>query len=300
MKIIISILHYRNVKDTLDCLKSLQKIDKGGHKIKTIVIDNSQDNLLNLDEFDDLDLKLIKNEKNLGFTGGHNSAYRVVKDEDYDVFLLLNNDCIVDSDFLPNLLKPLEVERVAGTVPKIYFSKGNEYHKNKYKSGDLGRVIWFAGGKMNWDMVTSEHLGLDEVDSGQYDKEREIDFATGACFAIKKEVLDKIGLFDDNYFLYFEDADLSMRIISVGYKILYVPDSIVWHKNAGSSGSGSNLHDYYLTRNRIYFGMKYASFKMKALLLSEAARLLVGGRVWQKIGVWDYFFHKLGKGSFNP
>jgi GT2 family glycosyltransferase len=186
-----------------------------------------------------------------------------------------------------------------GVVPKIYFTKGHEYHKDRYKKDDLGKVIWYAGGTIDWDNVTSKHLGLDEVDKGQFDEEGKITFATGACFLVKKEVIEKIGLFNENYFLYYEDADLSMRIRKEGYDILYTPKAIVWHSNAASSGSGSNLHDYYLTRNKLVFGMKYAPLKMKAFLLKEAFKILSSGREWQKKGVRDYFVKKLGKGSYE-
>lgn len=299
MNVVISILHYKNEKDTKACLSSLQKIDRKGINLKTIVVDNSQEVSLDLSEFDDLNLELIKNIENLGFTGGHNTAFQRIKNESYDVFLLLNNDCIVDKDFLKEIIKPFEKKDVGATVSKIYFAKGNEYHKEKYKEKELGKVIWFAGGKMDWNTVSSVHIGVDEVDNGQYDEEKEVTFATGASIAVRKEILDKIGLFDDNYFLYYEDADLCTRINKSGFKLMYVPKSVVWHKNAGSSGSGSKLHDYYLTRNRLYFGVKYAPLKMKVLLIKEGLRLLRSGREWQKIGIRDYFLHKMGKGSFN-
>lgn len=300
MKVIISILHYKNLKDTIECLESLDKINFDNNNVRVLVIDNSQDAVINIEDFKNLNLEVLKTEKNLGFTGGHNTAFNYVKNDDYDLFLLLNNDCYVDKDFLVRLIKPFERKEVGGAVSKIYFAKGNEYHKDKYDKSDLGKVIWFAGGYIDWKMVTSQHVGLDEVDKGQYDNEKSVTFATGACFAIKKSVLNKTGLFDDNFFLYYEDADLSTKIIKEGYKLIYVPDSIIWHKNAGSSGSGSKLHDYYLTRNRLYFGMKYASIKMKILLLKEGFRLLISGREWQKKGVSDYLLHKLGKGSFIP
>lgn len=299
MKVVVSILHYKNQEDTKKCLESLNKIDRRGIELKTIVVDNSQEKDLNLEGFENINLQILVTENNLGFTGGHNLAFKSLKNQEYDVFLLLNNDCIVGKNFLLELIKVLDQEKTGASVSKIYFAKGSEYHK-KYRADELGKVIWFAGGKMDWDNVSSVHLGVDEVDKGQFDEVKEVDFATGACLAVKSEVLKKTGLFDDNYFLYYEDADLCMKIIRAGYKILYAPKSIVWHKNAGSSGSGSLLHDYYLTRNRLYFGIKYAPIKMKLLLLKQAIGFLNNGRQWQKIGVKDYFLHKMGKGTFNP
>lgn len=301
-KIVISILHYNNNQDTINCLKSLMNLELSGLEIETYVLDNgSKEGLtLNVSDFSKINLSVLHNPKNSGFTGGHNLIYEKVQDKKFDFFLLLNNDSIIEPHCLIKMTKKMENERVGAVVPKIYFTKGMEFHKNKYKEEELGRVFWYAGGYVDWKNVQSKHRGVDEVDKGQYDVSSEIDFATGACLLLKKEVIKKIQLFDERYFLYFEDADLSQRILKAGYKILYEPEAILWHNNAGSSGSGSALHDYYLTRNRMLFGMKHASLKMKAHLVRESIKLLSSGRQWQKKGVLDFYIQKFGAGSFRP
>ncbi len=116
---------------------------------------------------------------------------------------------------------------------------------------------------------------------------------------IKREVIEKVGLFDNRYFLYYEDADLTERIKKAGYEIYYVPDAILYHENAGSSeGVGSGLHDYFLTRNKMLFGMKYARYRTKLALIRESLQLLLMGRKYQKAGIKDYYLGNLGKGSF--
>ena len=103
-------------------------------------------------------------------------------------------------------------------------------------------------------------------------------------------MIKDIGLLDENYFLYYEDNDYSMRAKKSGYRLVYQPKSIIWHKNAGSTGgSGSKLQDYYITRNRLLFGNRYASIRSKIALNREAMRLLISGRDMQKKGVKDYF-----------
>ena len=301
-KIIISILHYNNSKDTINCLKSLTGLVLSGLEIETFVLDNgSKDGLtLNISDFSKINLTVLKNPKNSGFTGGHNLVYEKVQDKEFDFFLLLNNDSIMESHCLKILTEKMDTNGIGAVVPKIYFTKGMEFHKNKYEKNELGKVFWYAGGYVDWNNVQSKHRGVDEVDKGQYDEECEIDFATGACLLLKKEVIRQIKLFDERYFLYFEDADLSQRILKAGYKILYEPKAILWHNNAGSSGSGSSLHDYYLTRNRMLFGMKHASLKMKAHLVRESIKLLTTGRQWQKKGIQDFYLQKFGAGSFRP
>jgi hypothetical protein len=141
---------------------------------------------------------------------------------------------------------------------------------------------------------------VDEVDHQQYEKVEETEIATGCCMLIRKEVFRKVGLFEDKYFLYYEDSDLCMRVKRKGFKILYVPSSIIWHKNAGSAGgSGSQLQDYYITRNRLLFGSKFAPIRSKIALFKESLRLLFSGRRWQKQGVVDFYLGRLGKGNYS-
>ena len=105
--------------------------------------------------------------------------------------------------------------------------------------------------------------------------------------------------FDNRYFLYFEDSDLSQRLKKAGYKILFYPKAILWHKNAGSTGgSGSSLQDYFTTRNRMIFGLKFAPLRSKIALIRESLRLLSSGRQWQKKGIRDFYLRRFGKGTF--
>lgn len=300
-KILVSILHYNNSQDTLDCLKSLLSLDLTEMEIETYVLDNASKHGLDLkiSDFSKINLTILRSSTNSGFTGGHNLIYEKVQDRPFDYLLLLNNDSVLEKECLKKMVLEMENEGVGAVVPKIYFTKGMEFHKNKYKESELGNVFWYAGGFIDWSNIQSKHRGVDEVDHGQYNKIEEIDFATGACLLIRKKVIKEIGLFDERYFLYFEDADLSQKILKAGYSLVYQPKAILWHNNAGSSGSGSELHDYYLTRNRMLFGMKHAPLRMKILLFKESLRLLKSGREWQKKGIRDFYMNKFGKGSFT-
>lgn len=298
--VVISILHFNTPKETSECLFSLSKINKQGMNIEVVVIDNASREVYKLPKNIDLNVHLIRNEKNLGFAGGHNMGlgYGLQKKSDY--ILILNNDTHVDKNFLTILCKEIENEEIGAVVPKIYFTKGHEFHKERYSENDRGKVIWYAGGVIDWNNVISSHRGVDEVDKGQYDTKEPTEFATGACILFKSEVIKKTKGFDDRYFLYYEDGDLNLRIKKLGYKILYVPNSIIWHNNAGSSGSGSVLQDYYISRNRLLFGMTYAPMRSRIALLRESIKILISGRKWQKIGVRDFYLRKFGKGSFTP
>jgi GT2 family glycosyltransferase len=138
------------------------------------------------------------------------------------------------------------------------------------------------------------------VDKGQYEKVEQTDFASGCCEMIKREVLEKVGVFDERYFLYYEDNDLSQRAKKQGFKVFYQPKAILWHLNAGSTGgSGSILQDYYITRNRLLFGFKFASPRAKIALVRESLKLIFAGRPWQKKGALDFYLRRFGKGSYH-
>lgn len=301
-KVFIVILNYKGHKDIIELLESLSGIKRDSFSLNTVVVDNFPEDPIqvNIEKYSSLNLKLIYNNKNLGFSGGNNVGIKYSLENGADYVLLINNDTYVDPDFVSELLRVAETEKEAGiVVPKIYFAKGFEYHK-KYKETELGRVIWYAGGNMDWANVIGFHRGVDEVDDGQFSQIVETQIASGCCLMLKRELLEKIKGYDDKYFLYYEDADLSMRAIKKGYKILFAPKSIIWHKNAQSSGgSGSGLQDYYISRNRMIFGFEYASMRAKFALLRESIKLLFTGRSWQRKGIIDFYIGNFGKGSFK-
>lgn len=300
-KVALVTVSYNTADDTIKLLHSLQQIKTPNMFLEIIIVDNGSKEIFMLPEnFNKENITLIRSESNTGFSGGYNIGMKEALKKGFEYILIINNDTIVDSDLLINLLSVLTSNSKIGvTTPKIYFAKGHEFHKDKYKKEDLGKVLWFAGGYTDWANVISIHRGIDEVDHGQYDTIEEIGFASGCCMMFKREVLEKIGLFDDRYFLYYEDADLNERIKKAGYKICYVPKAILIHVNAASTGGAGNvLHDYFLTRNKMLFGMTYAPLRTRIALIRESFRLLRNGRPFQKLAIWDFYLHKFNKGTF--
>ncbi|HRN70585.1 MAG TPA: glycosyltransferase family 2 protein [Candidatus Woesebacteria bacterium] len=305
----IVLLNYNSTDETIECIESLEKTNSKRVACSVIVVDNhsTEDHVKKLERFLEIHTKksqfsfeFIRNSSNRGYTGGNNTGIKKALDKGSDYVLILNNDTTVSPDFINPLVAVLESDKNAGiVVPKIYFYPGQEYHADRYTKKDHGNVIWYAGGKLDWSNVLGSHRGVDEVDEDKYTKTEETDYATGACIMLRASTLRKVGMFDEKYFLYYEDSDLSMRIKKAGLKILFVPQSTIWHKNAGSTGgSGSKLQDYYLTRNRLLFGFRYAPIRAKVALLREAARHYLHGREWQKKGVQDFFFQRFGKGTY--
>lgn len=291
-KVAIITVNYNGKKDTLELLHSLQKLRTKNYELRTIVVDNgSEDGLVEELIENYPQVEVLQNGQNLGFAGGYNRGldYGLVWGADY--FLIINNDCLIkDVSLLDELIKTVQENKTAGIVsPKIYFAPGFEFYKERYRNSDLGKVIWYAGGKFDWNNIMAVHRGIDEVDSGKYESIEETDFASGACMLIKKEVLEKIGGFDKKYFLYFEDADFLQRVKMVGFKIYYNSKTAIYHKVSQSTGLGSTLTDYYHSRNKLIFGTKYAKFRTKFALLREALWLFLFGRPAQRRGIWDFY-----------
>lgn len=291
VKVALLTVNYNGLKNTLAFLESLKKLNTKDLEVKTIVVDNgSSDQSVPeiLAKFPKIDL--IQTGSNKGFTGGFNKGLEYASSWGADYFLLINNDTEIGSpDLLKDLIKTLEKNPSAGMVaPKIYFAKGYEYQKN-YEKEDLGKIIWYGGGSFDWDNVMSKHLGIDEVDSGQYDEVKETDFISGCSFLVKKEVIEKVGGFDEKLFAYFEDNDFLQRVKGAGFKLFYNGQVFIYHKVSQTAGIGSEFADYFESRNRLIFGMKYAKFRTKFALFRQALRFLIFGRPMQKRGVWDFF-----------
>jgi len=294
LKITIVILNYKDLASTLECLDSVKRLNKGSITIKVIIVDNgSRDGSVEeLSKIKDIDF--IQNETNLGYSGGNNIGIKKALARNADYVLILNNDTIVDQDLVLNLIKGA----INGDIvsPKIYFAKGFEFHKKRYNNKDLGRVIWFAGGRIDWKNVIGHHIGVDEVDRNQFERPKEIEFATGACMFVKSDVFNKIGLFDEKFFLYLEDMDFCLRAKKAGFKIIFEPKAKLWHKNALSlGGSGSKAQDYYISRNRLLFAVKHASFRTKLAVIRQMLKSINNEQ--KRKALIDFFTFRFGKGS---
>lgn len=303
MKIGIVIVNWNGWRDTIECIASLKKINYPNNwQITMAIVDNAStdDSLLSLkneiqkNSVKDQEIILLESEKNRGFSGGNNMGIELLLGKKCNYILLLNNDTLVDKNFLTNLVVKAEQFNYQLSGPKIFFAPGYEYHK-KYSAEQKGKVIWYAGGVIDWKNIYCFHRGIDEVDKKQFDDAQDTEFISGCCLLVKREVFENIGLLDDEYFLYLEDVDFCMRAKRVGYRLGFIPQSIIWHKNAQSSDKpGSKTHVYYQTRNRMLFGMKYASLRTKIALVRESFSFLRKGETRRKATL-DFYLGHYGK-----
>ncbi|HYA61252.1 MAG TPA: glycosyltransferase family 2 protein [Candidatus Acidoferrum sp.] len=236
------VLNWNGREDLIECLESLKEVNYPNLEI--IVVDNASTD----DSVDAVrskfEVTIVENEQNLGFGGGCNSGLAVASGE---YLLFMNNDVTVDDEFLTELIKVAETDPSVGIAgPKVY---------NYYKKHELCS----AGGKIDLARGIMREFGVFEEDSGQYDRTRNVDFVTGCVMLVRKSLIDIIGVFDQQYFIYLDDVDFCIRASKAGFVTAYVPSSKIWHKVSATFGYVSPLSFYYSLRNRIIFEKKYAS-----------------------------------------
>lgn len=299
-KISLVIVNWNGSADTANCLASIYKMRTPGVTLETIVVDNgSTDGSVAKISQAFPWVTILSMDRNLGFTGGNNTGIRYAMLHNADYIWLLNNDTTVHPEAV-TLVDAFRDPHVGIAGSKIYFSPGHEYHKDRYTKNERGKVFWYAGGLVDWDNMYASHRGVDEVDTGQYDGVSETPFVTGCSLMIKRSVIEKIGQLDDAFYLYLEDLDYGLRAKSAGFRLVYYPSSVIWHVNAGSSGgAGSSIHDYYITRNRLLVGMRYAPLRTKLALLREAWWSMYGANKEKKRAVIDALLGKWGK-QYEP
>jgi GT2 family glycosyltransferase len=240
-KIFILILNWNGKKDTCECLKSVRDIDYPNYEVA--VMDNgSQDNSVEIFRENFPEVTVIENKANLGFAEGNNRGMAYALEKNADFILLLNNDAVVDPHILKSFVEASENNSHAGIFgAKIYYL--NEPKK-----------IWFAGGVWLPDIGQTDHEGMGQPDDGQtWEKVKKIDYACGCALFIKAEVIKKIGMLEQKFFLTWEETDFSYRARSAGFECLFIPTAIVWHKVSASfsGGVGGLLQQYFMSRNRL-------------------------------------------------
>lgn len=231
----IIIINYNGYKDTIECIKSLKKIKYKNYKI--IVLDNdSKDDSEEYLRKSLLGCTIIQTGKNLGFAGANNIGMKYAVNNGADYILLLNNDTIVDRNFLDYLIKGFEISQDIGMVGgKIYY----------YNEPDK---VWYAGGEFDKLRAKGKHYTVD--DNCDY---KIIDFITGCMQLISVKALKKVGYMNEKFFLYFEDVDYCFRFAKNDYKLLYCSNAKIYHKCGGSASYKSPLSIFYSNRNRYLF-----------------------------------------------
>lgn len=256
---------YKNYTVLKDYLESIRKQKNRGFKLFVVDLTDSPEEI-KLPEG-----AILIHSVNKGYAYGVNEGLMEAVNNGYERFCIMNSDTYFEADFVASIMNFIDKHPSSIGGGKIYYAPGYEYHVDRYSKSDLGKVIWFVGGKIDWNNVYTSHLGVDEVDSGQFDEEKKVDFLTGCVMFFDKAALDKVGMWDESYFLYYEDAEWSVRATKAGVDLLYTPKVVIWHKNAQSTdGAGSSIHTKYQEKNRVKFGLRYAPIRTKIHLLKNS------------------------------
>ena len=254
----IIISNYNGEKHLHECLSSLMQLDYPLYEV--IVVDAaSTDNSIAIIERDFPEVRLIKKGK-IGIGEAINHGISSAHGE-FIVFDL-NNDDIVDKKWLTRLVK------VLANSPDIGVVCGKRF---KYGSNN---ILDSAGGSISFLTGNTPSIGHNKLDSTLYNVQKEIGFAQ--VIATRRDILKKVGMCDPDYYIYFEDSDFSLRVKQSGYKIVFVPSAVFWHKGSSTVGQNSRMGYYYYYRNQIRFILKNypVHFVISALFYSSICQTL--------------------------
>ncbi|MCA9332290.1 glycosyltransferase family 2 protein, partial [Candidatus Saccharibacteria bacterium] len=223
-----------NGKDVIkSCLDSLlsQKAEA-----KIVVVENASiDGSLEFVKNNYPDVVVLEQGKNLGFAGGVNMGIKYAMKNDYEFVALFNNDAVADKNWLGYLIKELEENSETGIATCKFLTTDGEKIDS---TGDL---------YTSWGLPFPR--GRDEKEDGQYDAKNEVFAATGGASLYRLSMLEQIGLFDEDFFAYFEDVDISFRAQLAGWKVRYVPKAIAYHKIGATSGKISGFTTFQTLKN---------------------------------------------------
>lgn len=242
------VLNYNGLNHTLECMESLFLVHPAPGEL--VLVDNgSTDGSIN--EFNkryggNSRITLLFLDKNTGYAGGMNRGVReLLKNKEIKVILLLNNDTVVQSDFLSPLMNCLEDgSGYSIATPKILY--------------DDRVTIWSTGAWIFYPLLFSLQ-SKGKQDSFQFNSPRKINNVTGCAMAVRREVFEKIGLFDEEYFAYVEDVDFCKRAVDAGFRFTYCCRSIIFHKAGSTLGEFNPYRMYLNVRNKAYFIKKNVS-----------------------------------------
>jgi GT2 family glycosyltransferase len=236
----IFVLNWNGKFITEKCINSIKKINYGNYNI-TIVDNGSNDNSVKYLKKAFPEISIISLKNNIGFSGGSNKAFELMKKKEGKYICFISNDVEVSKNFLYYLVLKAEKDEYIGVVnPKIYFFKP----KN---------LIWAEGAEFNGYLgrgLNTNYKRFDKIIKNKQVCKEKTSF-TGCVYLIKMDILKTIKGFDERYFSYAEDTDFALRIRKKGYKIYYVPESVVWHKESFDirNNEGMASQNYYITRN---------------------------------------------------
>jgi GT2 family glycosyltransferase len=270
------VVNWNRREDTLACLASLagtSYAQRAADAWQVILVDNgSSDGTAEAARTGFPLVDVIALSENRGFAAGCNVGLRRALDAGVDYVLLANNDTVVAPDMVAQLVTVAERERDAGLLTPVIF-----YH-------DQPTRVWSAGYRERGVTLSAQPPIGQASERAPYP----VDRVYGCGVLIRQSVLEEVGLFDERFFMYYEDADLCRRVQGAGYRLLVVPAARMWHKVSASTGEGSPLQKYYLARSGVLFFAKHTPWFLAPVIVAyrlgvALKQLVLAGRRWR----WD-------------
>jgi GT2 family glycosyltransferase len=246
MRVAAVVVNWNGGEENLACIASL--LDQGGALERIVFIDNgSTDGSLQLVAERYPDVELLRSPSNLGYGGGNNLGIAWALGRGFDAVLIVNNDIVLPKGQLELLTRELERTPTAGLVgPRVLVK-------------DDPTRIWAAGGRLTWRQNLTTLIGQGQLDGPRWQRTSEVDYVIGCAVLVRREVFERIGLFDAEYFAYTEDVDFGMRARRGGFTSRCVGEARALHRASSSTGGGYNpRRKYMMGVNSIWFLRRYA------------------------------------------
>lgn len=252
-KAFVIVLNWNGWSDTNACLDSLARLDYPRYQV--VVVDNaSTDDSVERIRAAHPEVTLLQSGGNLGFAGGNNVGIRHALEQGADYVWLLNNDAVADPHALTALVELAERDPSVGAVGSRIF----------YMDRPTELQAWGGGWANVWTGRSSEHHARVS--------ERELDYLTGCSLLLTRAALERSGLLDDRFFLYFEDTELSFRYRRDGWRLAVAEDSKVWHRGGGTSKRISRPVARYRTQSLLRFLRLHSPSFLVSAAVSTALR----------------------------
>ncbi len=254
-RVALVILNYRGADDTLACLAAVERLDRKPDRV--VVIDNgSGDDSIERLRAAHPGLELCCNPRNLGYGAGQNAVLAELLEQELDWIWLLNNDAAPRPDALGRMLAAADRPDIGAVGARLL--DADLPHRLQALGG--GHVHWWRGSSREWNRDCPPTP--------------ELDYLTGACLLLRGSALRQVGLFDERYFLYWEDVDLCLRLKQAGWMLITATDAEVLHRQSASTGEGSAAKDRLINAAAVKFFRKHGPLGgWPAILIGSTGRV---------------------------
>jgi len=270
----VIVLNWNGTDDTVECLHSLMRVDYPHWEI--VVVDNgSRQSPRARIAAEFPSVTYVETAQNLGYAGGNNVGIRHALASGHDYVFVLNNDTIVEPDFLAQAVAVAEADPSIGVVGI------------KVLAWDQPGRVWVAYGRITYRQSLVRLVGYYGRDDGTYDEQRDVEWIPGTAMLFPRRALERVGIFDEAFFAYHEDVDWCTRAREQGFRVVFTPRARIHHKGHRSSGgkgyvtprqylAGRNMVLFVRKHARWYQALRFLAFQLGTLPLQYVRRRLTG------------------------